>query len=356
MKKSLFLGVALAGAISFAAASDAEAASSQTYRVKSGDSLSKIANVYKVTVSQLKQWNHLKTDIIYAGKTLYVKNPAAAQATASSSKKHIVRSGETLSSISKKYGVAIDKIKEANRLKSAVIKTGQTLVIPKAAPVKTTSTVKTPAPAKTPAKAAAPAKATTYYIVKPGNTLSAIAKLFNTSVQEIKRLNSLKSDKLLVGQKLKMTEGVLPVLAEGVFPLKPGSFQTYPNSWGNSRTYGGSRTHEGIDIMAKKGTPIYSVTDGVIERYGWNELGGWRLTIRTKEGYRIYYAHLDQYAAGMKQGLSVKKGQFLGTVGDSGYGKTGTKGKFAPHLHIGVYNQSFQAVNPYPFLIYWERN
>ncbi|WP_338780179.1 LysM peptidoglycan-binding domain-containing protein [Metabacillus sp. FJAT-52054] len=348
MRKSLFLGMALAGAISFAAASDAEAAS-QTYRVKSGDSLSKIAHVNKVSVSQLKQWNHLKTDVIHTGKTLYVKKPAT-QATASSSSKHIVRSGETLSSISKKYAVSIDKIKEANRLKSAVIKTGQTLIIPKAAPVKPATTAKKPAPAK----AASPAKVT-YYIVKPGNTLSAIAKLFNTPVQEIKRLNGLKSDKLLVGQKLKMTEGVLPVLADGTFPLKPGTYQAYPDSWGNSRSYGGSRTHEGIDIMAKKGTPITSVTDGVIEKYGWNELGGWRLTIKTKENFRIYYAHLDQYAAGMMQGGTVKKGQYLGTVGDSGYGKTGTKGKFAPHLHIGVYNQSFQAVNPYPFLIFWER-
>jgi hypothetical protein len=55
--------------------------------------------------SQLKQWNHLKTDVIQAGKTLYVKKPAT-QAAASSSKKHIVRSGETLSAISKKYAVS----------------------------------------------------------------------------------------------------------------------------------------------------------------------------------------------------------------------------------------------------------
>ncbi|MGD7009536.1 LysM peptidoglycan-binding domain-containing protein [Metabacillus sp. 84] len=332
-------------------------ASSTTVKhtVKSGDSLSKIAGIYKVSVNEIKQWNSLKSNIIYIGDSLVVKKPSSGSNSnsgtttpkpAPASYKYTVKSGDSLYVIGKRYGVSSNQIMEENKLKTTTIYVGQTLTIPSGGTIVQTS------------KPSAPVKTAVTYTVQPGNTLSAIASKYKTSVQEIKRINNLKSDTLRIGQILKMTEGELPapaVLADGIFPLKPGTYQPYPDSWGNSRAYGGTRTHEGTDIMAKKGTPLYSITDGVVERYGWNELGGWRLTIRNHEGYRIYYAHMDKYASGLKVGQTVKRGQYIGTVGDSGYGKTGTTGMFAPHLHLGVYDKNYNAVNPYPFLVYWEQ-
>lgn len=130
----------------------------------------------------------------------------------------------------------------------------------------------------------------------------------------------------------------------------------YDNSWQFERTYGGKRGHEGTDIMAginKRGYyPIVSMTDGVIEKIGWLEKGGYRIGIRAPHGGYFYYAHLDSYADEFKEGDKIKAGQLIGYMGDSGYGKKeGTVGKFPVHLHLGIYirtgNYEELSVNPY---------
>ncbi|SEN00442.1 M23 family metallopeptidase [Lihuaxuella thermophila] len=136
----------------------------------------------------------------------------------------------------------------------------------------------------------------------------------------------------------------------------------YSDTWGESRTYGGKRKHEGIDLMAPKGTPVVSVADGEVIRKGWNRLGGWRLLVQDADHPYIYYyyAHFSKYAKNIEEGDKVKKGQTIGYVGDSGYGPEGTTGKFRPHLHFGMYVRegmfSIQrdAVNPFPFLRVWD--
>ncbi len=116
---------------------------------------------------------------------------------------------------------------------------------------------------------------------------------------------------------------------------------TYENSWMFQRTYGGTRGHEGIDLMATKNErgiyPILSMTDGVVTNLGWLEKGGYRIGITTESGTYYYYAHLDSYA-NLREGDEVSAGEFLGYMGDSGYGSEGTKGKFEVHLHLGIYS------------------
>lgn len=132
---------------------------------------------------------------------------------------------------------------------------------------------------------------------------------------------------------------------------------SFEDSWGMSRSYGGKRLHEGTDLMPPKNQrdtfAVVSVCDGVVEKIGWLELGGYRIGIRSKTGTYFYYAHLSSYAEGMKQGKTVKAGELLGYMGDSGYGKEGTVGKFPVHLHFGIYftmgDKEF-SVNPYPIL------
>lgn len=145
------------------------------------------------------------------------------------------------------------------------------------------------------------------------------------------------------------------------FPVRKtgtkGAEYYFENGYGAPRTYGGERSHEGIDIMSSVDEPgcllIQSVSDGVIEQMGWLPLGGYRIGIRSASGFYYYYAHMDSYAAGMKIGKKVVSGEILGTMGNTGYGKEGTKGKFAVHLHFGIYRQvegKETSLNPYHLL------
>ncbi|HHU64223.1 MAG TPA: M23 family metallopeptidase [Clostridiales bacterium] len=143
------------------------------------------------------------------------------------------------------------------------------------------------------------------------------------------------------------------ILKDKVFPIDTNADYKYDNDWHYPRTFGGDRKHEGTDIFCQKGTAVRTVSDGKITRLGWNTLGGWRVGIRYKRNIYFYYAHLCCYEDGIFEGMTVKKGQIIGYVGDSGYGAEGTTGKFQPHLHFGIY-QKDKAYNPYPFLIMWE--
>lgn len=116
---------------------------------------------------------------------------------------------------------------------------------------------------------------------------------------------------------------------------------SFDNSWMFERTFGGERSHEGTDIMAslnERGRyPVISMTDGVIEKIGWLKLGGYRIGIRSPNGGYFYYAHLYDYAKDFQEGDTVRAGELLGFMGDSGYGEEGTVGQFAVHLHLGIY-------------------
>lgn len=189
----------------------------------------------------------------------------------------------------------------------------------------------------------------------------AIYLLGVTDESEVK--NSLKAyrnePKFLeqVYKEIKKFNKLRSISSGKVFPIAADYSYTYANGYGDPRTYGGERKHEGIDIMCEKGIPIVSVCDGKIIKKGWNTLGGWRLYIRGNDGIYYYYAHLFRYNDDLKEGAHVRMGQLLGYAGDSGYGDEGTTGQFASHLHFGMYEgRDEAAVSPYPFLKYWERN
>lgn len=137
---------------------------------------------------------------------------------------------------------------------------------------------------------------------------------------------------------------------------------SYVNAWMSERTYGGKRGHEGCDLMASKNErglyPILSMTDGIVEKKGWLEKGGYRIGIKAPGGAYFYYAHLDSYAD-IEVGDEVKAGDVLGFMGDSGYGSEGTVGQFAVHLHLGIYiypDDVETSVNPYWVLRYIEKS
>ncbi|MFT3983795.1 MAG: M23 family metallopeptidase [Lachnospiraceae bacterium] len=138
---------------------------------------------------------------------------------------------------------------------------------------------------------------------------------------------------------------------------------SFENSWLFERSFGGTRGHEGCDIMAslnRRGYyPVISMTDGTVEKIGWLPQGGYRIGIRAKSGAYFYYAHLYEYATHFKEGTQITAGQLLGYMGDSGYGEEGTIGKFDVHLHIGIYIKTEKndevSINPYYVLQYLEK-
>lgn len=150
------------------------------------------------------------------------------------------------------------------------------------------------------------------------------------------------------------------------FPIPVSKYKedatvSYSDSWMQERTFGGKRGHEGCDIMASIDTrgfyPVISITDGVIEKVGWLPAGGYRIGVRSPNGGYFYYAHLYDYAKDFKENETVKAGDLLGFMGDSGYGKTpGTVGNFPVHLHVGIYfndkDGTETSVNPYWILRY----
>lgn len=137
---------------------------------------------------------------------------------------------------------------------------------------------------------------------------------------------------------------------------------SYTDSWMQERTYGGRRGHEGTDLMAVKNQrglyPVVSMTDGQISQKGWLEKGGYRIGITAPGGGYFYYAHLDSYYGEPEKGDRINAGDILGYMGDSGYGKIGTCGKFPVHLHVGIYifpEEKEISVNPFSVLKYAER-
>lgn len=113
----------------------------------------------------------------------------------------------------------------------------------------------------------------------------------------------------------------------------------------------GNRVHEAIDILAPRGTLVVAVDDGVIKKLFTSAQGG--LTVYQfdrDEAYCHYYAHLDRYADGLKEGQAVKKGDLIGYVGTSGNAPPNT-----PHLHFTIFKLGTEkqwwkgtAVNPFP--------
>jgi LysM repeat protein len=112
------------------------------HKVKSGETLSKIARKYGTTVKNIKKWSGIKSDRLRIGQSVIVGwsngTPTVRSKSATSKKEnaatgttyHKVRKGETLSTIAQKYGTTIKKIKRANNIKGDNIYVGQRLIIP----------------------------------------------------------------------------------------------------------------------------------------------------------------------------------------------------------------------------------
>lgn len=95
----------------------------------------------------------------------------------------------------------------------------------------------------------------------------------------------------------------------------------------------GSRTHEALDILAPRGTKVRAVEEGRVQKLFTSKAGG--LTIYEfdpTQTFAYYYAHLDRYEDGLREGQMVKRGDVIGYVGS-----TGNASPDAPHLHFAIF-------------------
>lgn len=114
-----------------------------------------------------------------------------------------------------------------------------------------------------------------------------------------------------------------------------------------------TRRHEALDILAARGTPVLAVDDGVVAKLFLSKPGGNTIyQFDSTSTYAYYYAHLERYVAGLKNGDSVTRGQVIGYVGTSGNAPPNT-----PHLHFAIFKLTDakrwwegMAIDPYPIL------
>lgn len=115
----------------------------------------------------------------------------------------------------------------------------------------------------------------------------------------------------------------------------------FRDSWGDPRS--GGRTHQGVDMMADRGTPLVAIESGTVVRLSDGGLGGITVWLAGDGGDEYYYAHLDAWAPGLVEGQRLAAGETLGTVGS-----TGNAPEEWPHLHFEIHPGGGDAVNPYP--------
>lgn len=148
-----------------------------TYVVQKGDTLYSIANKLGTTISELKKENNLTSNTLQIGQVLRIPTKEIYE---EEENVYVVKKGDTLYSIAAANNTTVDELKRINNLTTNILSTGQLLKIPSALLPEST------------------------YIVKKGDSLYSIANKYNTTVDELKRINNLTSNILSIGQVLKL--------------------------------------------------------------------------------------------------------------------------------------------------------
>ena len=176
------------------------------HKIKQGESLGSIAELYKVSASDIREWNNISGNKIIAGSTLKIYSDASSNVVSnnisqktelnSESVNHQIQPGETIIAISESYGVSVEDIKRWNNLSSSKIIAGKTLIIYSSGNGNHQKVSNTTVSEKT--------SNSSTHKVKKGETLGGIAEKYKVSVASIQQLNNISGNKIIAGQELKI--------------------------------------------------------------------------------------------------------------------------------------------------------
>jgi len=331
-----------APAASAAPAPPTPAAAPSTYVVRSGDSLYDIARSHDLTVDALIAWNDLDGTLIRPGQVLSLKRddsvPPAPPLVVH------VQPGDSLWSIARAHGSTVDALAMANGLTAnSTLRVGLALTVPgRFAAIDAT----TGAPATSIGGAAAEEVR-----VAPGDNLWKIARQHNTTIAAIMSLNGLTSDRLAVGDVLRVLPGpdlgvASDVVGSAAFVPQGSDAMVWPlvgqitSRFGWRRlSIGGSNMHNGLDIGGRTGDPIRSATAGVVIHSGWRSGYGYLVVVENGDT-EYWYGHASALLA--EVGDHVAPGDLIARVGATGIA-TG------PHLHFEI-RVDGSPIDPLPIL------
>lgn len=135
-------------------------------------------------------------------------------------------------------------------------------------------------------------------------------------------------------------------LLEGMGRFPVAGVAWYSDDWMAPRYTPFFHLHEGLDIFADFGSPVRSPDEGTVTRITDGPIGGLAVWMTGRDGLQYYFAHLQDYAAGIAAGVRVQVGTVIGFVGDSGNARGG-----APHLHLEIHKGG--PLPPKPYVDAW---
>lgn len=292
-----------------------------THTVRWGETLGGIAADHGTTVGALAAANDLADpDVIQEGRVLVL--PGSSTGSTS----YVVRPGDTLSHIAARHGSSVSSLVAANRLPDPHrLRIGQVLTLPAARGTAVTAV-------------SPPAGGATTYVVRPGDTVGAIAARFRIPQGQLTLANGLSGARIYAGQHLRLVPAAGARAAGAGMRCPVTGPVTFVNDWGFPRS--GGRSHEGNDLFAPRGRPVVATVSGLaVPAIGG--LGGNQVRLYGDDGVGYFYTHLDRFGHSGR----VSAGTVVGYVGATGNAAGGP-----PHLHFELHPGGGAAVNPYPRL------
>lgn len=356
------------------------------YTVERGDTLGRIAKEHGVSVADIVELNDISNpNLIRIGQILVIPGEEGEPDVV-----HVVQRGETLGKIALSYGSSVAALVERNAISNPnLIRIGQKLTISGSGSASTGSGSGSEEEPATPPPPSQSGRSGKFYIVKRGDGLSTVAANLGVSVAQVSQANGIIDNIIYFNTRLfadgpsysyKGGSGELSYTVKSGDRLgdiaarhgtsisqlvaanslanpnliRPGQTLTVPggsrwvcpvnkaaffNDWGFPRG-GGSRYHEGNDLFAAHGSPVYAPVSGSVQQKT-GSIGGKQFNLTGDDGAYYIGSHMSDFG---KSGR-VNAGDVIGHVGNTG-NAVGT----SPHLHFGMYYKGV-VINPYPTLV-----
>lgn len=281
----------------------------ETYAVKSGDTVASIARTYGVTVATIVDTNDLKKNAsIKPGETLKILPVSGVL--------HTIKKGDTVGKLAKTYRIDAEEINAVNHISAEKpLALGEEIILPGAVPIDVPQTV----------------------AVRPGTTRTVPGATIRSNIPR----TNIKNKSVDVYQELIDTKSDTRFKPSDVDAARaPSTKLLWPTTQHVITQYYGWK-HTGVDLDGDYADAIYAAADGIVETAGWNSGGyGLQIIIDHQNGYRTRYAHSSKLF--VQAGDHVKRGQVIAMVGTTGR-STGT------HLHFEVYVNGKRA-NPLAYI------